>query len=86
VGDVNDKINLDTAARLIGGERPMACCPRDDEPLVSTLEFPGAEFICVVCGTKYGFLAPTPRPSTPELWARYEELKEQWDNRHERNK
>lgn len=57
---------------------PMATCTRDGEPLVSTLEFRNAEFICVVCGTKYGFLAPNPVVATPELDARHAELKAQY--------
>jgi hypothetical protein len=53
----------------------MACCRDDGEPLISTFEFRGFEFICAVCGTKYGFLEPVGKPETPELEARYEELR-----------
>ncbi|HVL49908.1 MAG TPA: hypothetical protein VM754_00200, partial [Actinomycetota bacterium] len=56
-----------------------ACCPRDGEPLISTLEFSGAEFVCVVCGQTYGYLAPTAKPATPEREARHGELKERYD-------
>lgn len=54
--------------------RPIATCPNDDEPLVLTFEFPGYEFICMVCGNKYEFLAPKTALATPELIARCEEL------------
>lgn len=57
---------------------PMACCPKDGEPLVLTLEFKGAEFICMGCKQLYGFLAPIGKPNTPELQARYAELKAQY--------
>jgi uncharacterized Zn finger protein (UPF0148 family) len=60
-------------------ERPYACCPRDGEPLVSTLEFYKAEFYCVVCGTKYGFLAPVGKAPTSELEARHAELRVQYE-------
>lgn len=52
----------------------MACCPTDGEPLVATLKFRGAEFICVVCRRTYGFMAPIPKDVTPELAARQDEL------------
>lgn len=57
----------------------VACCPRDGEPLVSTFERNGAEFTCVVCGRWYGWLAPVGKPETPELMARHDELKTQYD-------
>ena len=56
-----------------------ACCPADGEPLISTFEFRGFEFICMVCGQKYGFLAPVGKPETPELIARHDELKAKYD-------
>ncbi len=58
---------------------PMACCPRDGEPLISTFKYPGAEFVCMVCGNLLGFLAPTPKPDTPELSARHDELRARFD-------
>lgn len=66
---------------LIGrkGDPPMACCPKDGEPLISTLKYPGAEFVCMVCAGLFGFLSPTPKTETPELTARYNELKAAWD-------
>lgn len=73
---------LDGMARKKAGRKPpMATCPAHycGEPLVSTLRFRGYEFICVVCKRHWGFVDPTPAESTPELKARYEELKAQWD-------
>lgn len=60
----------------------VATCPADGEPLVGTFEFRGFEFICMVCGTKYEFLQPRPAPETPELMARHDELKAQYDAEH----
>lgn len=81
MSDIHDDINLSTAAKLIGAvgdQRPMATCPHDDEPLIATLEFNGAEFFCQVCKRKYGFLAPKPAKLTVELQARHDELREQY--------
>lgn len=75
---VTDKVDLGVAARLLSGERPMATCPSDGEPLVSTLERRGAEFVCAVCGCWYGFLSPRPATCTPELEARHKELDAAW--------
>lgn len=60
---------------------PTACCWNDDEPLVSTFKYPGEEWICVVCRQTYAYFDPKPLDDTPELQARYEELKAQWDER-----
>lgn len=57
----------------------MATCPVDGEPLVMTFEFPGKEFICVVCSRLYEFFGPKPAVSTPELEARYAEHKATYD-------
>jgi len=62
-----------------GKPAPMATCPSCGEPLISTLRFRGYEFICVVCRRHWGFVEPTPAEATPELDARYQELKAQWD-------
>jgi hypothetical protein len=43
------------------------------------LEFYKAEFYCVVCGVKYGFLAPVGKTPTPELEARHAELDAQYE-------
>lgn len=77
--EIEDNIRVDTALKLIGGEKPMATCPHDDEPLIMTLEFKGAEFICMVCERKFGFLSPKPATWTQELQDRYEVLKAQYD-------
>lgn len=77
-----DEVNVGTALRLLGrssGEKPYATCPRDGEPLISTIEQPGAEFLCMVCGVWYGFLSPKPATPTPELEARYNELQTRFD-------
>lgn len=58
----------------------MATCPVDDEPLVMTFEVKFKEFICMVCGTYYEFLSPKPATETPELNARYAELKALFDS------
>lgn len=77
MSDIDDQVNLSVAARLLDESkpRPMACCPTDGEPLVGTLEQRGAEFLCMVCGRYFGFLSPMPKDPTPELNARYEELR-----------
>lgn len=88
-GDIVDnavglRLTPATAAMAILGRQPsdtppMACCPRDDEPLIMTMERRGAEFVCMVCGTWYGFLAPKPLAPTPELMARLAELQARFD-------
>lgn len=60
-------------------EPPTATCRQDGAPLIATLEMPGAEFLCMECGTYCGFLDPAPAESTPELEARYHELKARFD-------
>lgn len=62
-----------------GKPAPMATCPACGEPLIMTLRFPGKEFICVECRRLWGFVEPTPKEETPEIRARYEELKAKWD-------
>jgi hypothetical protein len=61
----------------------MATCHVDNEPLVGTLKFRGYEFICVVCERKYEFLSPKAAVETPELRARYEELRARWRGQQE---
>jgi hypothetical protein len=69
-----------TAMDLIGRKKaPMAICPSDGEPLISTFKYPGAEFVCMVCGGLLGFLAPTPKEVTPELQQRHDELRAKFD-------
>lgn len=89
-GDIVDnaqglRLTPATAAMAILGRNPgepapMACCPRDDEPLIATFERAGAEFCCLICGTWYGFLAPKPLEATAERTARYDELLARWQN------
>jgi hypothetical protein len=80
---IHDPIDGGVAARLLGRDRdkppPIATCHNDGEPLVSTLEYRGAEFVCVVCGDRYGFLGPKPADTTPELLARLKELTVRYD-------
>ena len=79
-GPIDDRLDLGNALRIMGkGPAPMATCPHDGEPLVSTFEFRGAEFICVVCDRLYGYLSPRPAESTPALEARHQELQAQYD-------
>lgn len=84
MGATEDRIDLDTAARLLDGgkPRPMATCPHDGDPLVSTLEFPGAEFVCVKCSCTFGFLSPAPADPTPELEQRYAEACAVYEGEH----
>jgi hypothetical protein len=60
-------------------ERPVACCTRCSEPVVTCLYFRGYEFICVCCGKLLGFLSPVPGAPTPERLARHGELRALWD-------
>lgn len=57
----------------------MATCPRDGAPLIATLVFRKAEFYCLECGARLGFLSPRAAEPTPELNARYEALQAEWD-------
>jgi hypothetical protein len=82
-GPIEDRLDVGTALDLIGRKAagkpaPMACCPRDGEPLIGTFERAGAEFLCMVCGGWFGF--PSPEPGDAEkLQARYDELKARFD-------
>lgn len=60
-------------------EKPFAVCSKDNEPLISTFEFPKYEWFCQVCGSKYGWLEAHSRPTTDEITARYEELRAQYE-------
>lgn len=86
MSDTIDDVNIGTGLDLIGRKRegreaPFACCPRcpDLTPLISTCVFRGAEFYCLECGARVGFLSPKPGEPTPELRARYEALQAEWD-------
>lgn len=52
-------------------------CARDGEPLVFTMEFPGAEYVCVVCGGLEDIFGGR-AVSTPDLAARLADLTEQY--------
>lgn len=58
---------------------PMATCPRDGTPLIMTAAFRGAEFYCLACGAKLGFMDPRPVPQTDELNELYDRLEAEWD-------
>ena len=64
-----------------GHPAPVACCPRCEEPtpLIATMAFSGAEFYCLECGGRFGFLSPRGVEPTPELVARSEALTAEWD-------
>lgn len=57
----------------------LACCRGCGEPLIMTFAWSRYEFYCVNCGAHLGFLEPQAKEPTPELDARYEELKAEWE-------
>lgn len=61
------------------GDPPLAACRSCGEPLVSTFERPGYEFVCAVCGRWHEFLSPFPAEATAEAIARADELRAAWD-------
>ena len=83
MSDVDDSFRQHPLGMVLGRNAdepaPTACCPRDDEPMISTFERNGAEFVCMVWGTWYGFLAPKALPDTPERQARHDELRARFD-------
>jgi hypothetical protein len=60
-------------------ERPFALCPGCGAPLISTLAFTGFEFVCLECGKPCTFFGARPGDPSPELTARYEGLRAEWD-------
>lgn len=74
---------MSAASRLLHGtdEPPIAGCPSCRTPLISTMVYPGYEFICLECGRKCSFLAPIRLSPTPENEARLEALQAEWDER-----
>jgi hypothetical protein len=58
---------------------PMAMCPRCEAPLISTCVFSGYEFYCVECGNRVTFFGPRAAQPTPELDARHDALRAEWD-------
>lgn len=55
-----------------------ACCPNCGEPLIPTIAWRKKEFICICCGRLWEFLQPVGKHG-PEIEARYDELKAEWD-------
>jgi hypothetical protein len=58
---------------------PIAVCKKDGEPVMATFRYPGAEFVCMVCGSLYGYFEVDSAVDTPELAARHDELKARFD-------
>lgn len=54
-------------------------CPLDGEPVVFTFEYPGHEYVCVVCGWKGGVLGHHDRRATAALIARATELSDRYE-------
>lgn len=72
---------LDLIGRKQRGEKaPVACCPEcpDPTPLVSTLIFSYAEFYCLECGGRYGFLEARAEEETEQLRERREANLRAW--------
>lgn len=46
---------------------------------MATFRYSGAEFVCMVCGSLYGFFDVDSVVDTPELAARHDELKARFD-------
>ena len=80
-GPIDDRIDIGNALRVMDKDRPApyATCPSCGDPLVSTFEWRGAEFICVKEDRLFGFLSPVPKDPTPELEARHKELEAEYD-------
>ena len=53
-------------------------CQVDGEPLVFTFDYPGHEYVCVVCRDLEGIFGER-RPATPALAARLNELTEHYE-------
>lgn len=79
MSEIHDEIDVGHALRLLQGDKPVACCPRDGEPLVFTFEQRGAEFHCIACGKWFGFLSPVPKDPTDELMERYAKIRALFD-------
>lgn len=79
---ISDRINIATALDMADKSKParMACCPNCQEPMVSTMKYRGAEFVCQMCGLLCGWLDPIPKANTPELEARQKELQALFDS------
>lgn len=60
-------------------KRPLACCPKDGNPLIFTFEKDGAEFHCMICGEWFGWLAPVPKSPTSGLMSLHQRLQDWFD-------
>lgn len=58
---------------------PLACCPKDDNPLIFTFERNGAEFHCMICGGWFGWLAPVAKQPTSGLMSLHQRLQARFD-------
>lgn len=56
----------------------LRVCRDDGEPLVFTFEFPGAEYVCGVCGLTDDIFAPSAL-ATAEMQLRHDALVEEYD-------
>lgn len=70
---------LEMALRPSDQPPPTAVCPSCDEPLIMTMAWRKAEFYCINCGAHSGWLDPKPVVANPELQARYDAIKAEWD-------
>lgn len=57
----------------------MAMCPSCSTPLVSSMAFAGYEFVCLGCGSRFGWLEPHAVEETPALAERCAALQAEWD-------
>lgn len=62
------------------GPRQIACCPRDGAPLISTMAFRKAEFYCLDCGGRIGFMSPRGKDETEENLAVMNAYQKEWDD------
>lgn len=67
--------------RRTGEPAPYAGCPADSEPVVASLEVPGHEWLCMVCGRRFTYFSVRllKLPPTEELEARYAELRARYE-------
>jgi hypothetical protein len=60
-------------------EMDWAVCPHDGEPLVTSLEVPQKEWLCMGCGARFAFFdSYDSAEPTDALRARHAELREQY--------
>lgn len=57
----------------------MKVCPRDGEPVIFTLEFRGAEYVCIECGWLGGVFSPSEVPADHGMALRHAELRERYE-------